>query len=91
MFTFSFGGEALPIFIFETYIGNAMIERVQQQLPFPMAYDMFVNSVVRMSQKNQPMKLVCKSNKEIEIKPYEWVEKPVTLTYYNNKWDGEFN
>lgn len=91
MFTFSFGGEAFPVFVFETYIGNAKIESIQQQMPLPMAMDAFANQVVRLSQENQPMKLVCIGKKEIEIKPFEWVEKPVTLTYYNNKWDGEFN
>lgn len=91
MFTFGFDMNDFPTFNFEIYVGNALIQQATQQIPFPMAMNIFVSQVQELAQQPQPMKLVCKSTKNIEVKPEEWAQKPVSLTYYNNKWDGEFN
>ena len=87
---FSFGGNNLPQYTIEIYVGNALIE---QSTITPMATEMLVIQFAQLCEQianeTQPMKCVCKGMKEIELPNGDWVERPTRVEFYNNKWDGE--
>lgn len=89
MIQFTFNG-ALPHYTLEIYIGNAMVE---QSTIAPIAFELLVAQFIQMCEQianeNQPMKCVCKGMKEIELPNGDWVERPVRVEFYNNKWDEE--
>ena len=90
MIQFSFGGNDLPQYTIEIYVGNALIE---QSTITPMATEMLAMQFAQLCEKianeTQPMKCVCKGTKEIELSNGDWVERPTRVEFYNNKWDGE--
>ena len=90
MIQFSFGGNDLPQYTIEIYVGNALIE---QSTITPMATEMlamqFAQLCEQIANKNQPMKCVCEGTTEIELPNGDWVERPARVGFYNNKWDGE--
>lgn len=90
MIQFSFGGNNLPQYTIEIYVGNALIE---QSTITPMATGVLAMQFAQLCEKianeKQPMKCVCKGMKEIELPNGDWVERPARVEFYNNKWDGE--
>lgn len=92
MIQFSFGGNKLPQYTIEIYVGDALIG---QSTITPMATEMltmhFAQLCEEIANENQPMKCVCKGTKEIELPNGDWVERPARVEFYNNKWDGEIN
>lgn len=90
MIRFSFGGNNLPQYTIEIYVGNALIE---QSTITPMATEMLAMQFAQLCEQivneTQPMKCVCKGTKEIELPNGDWVERPARVEFYNNKWDGE--
>lgn len=90
MIQFSFGGNDLPQYTIEIYVGNALIE---QSTITPIATEMlamqFAQLCEKITNKTQPMKCVCKGTTEIELPNGDWVERPARVEFYNNKWDGE--
>lgn len=90
MIQFSFGGNNLPQYTIEIYVGNAL---VNQQMVTPIALEMLTMQFAQLCEQvvseNQPMRCVCKGTKEIELPNGDWVERPARVEFYNNKWDGE--
>lgn len=92
MIQFSFGGNNLPQYTIEIYVGDAL---VSQQIVTPIALEMlamqFMQLCEQIANENQPMKCVCKGTKNIELPNGDWVERPTRVEFYNKKWDGEMN
>ncbi len=90
MIQFSFGGNNLPQYTIELYVGNAL---VGQNVVTPMALEMlamqFAQLCEQIANENDPMKCVCKGMTEIELPNGDWVERPVRVEFYNNRWGGE--
>ena len=90
MIQFSFGGNNLPQYTIEIYIGNALTE---QQVVRPIALQMlaiqFAQLCEQIANQEQPMKCICKGTTEIELSNGDWVERPARVEFYNNKWDGD--
>ena len=89
MIQFSFGGNNLPQYTIEIYVGNALVNR--QKLPsitLEILAMQFAQLCEQIANKNQPMKCVCKGTTEIELPNGDWVERPARVEFYNNKWDG---
>ena len=80
MIQFSFGGNNLPQYTIELYVGNTL---VGQNVVTPMALE--------IANESEPMKCVCKGTTEIELPNGDWVERPARVEFYNNKWGGDMN
>ena len=61
----------------------------------PMTLEMlamqFIQLCEQIANENEPMKCVCKGITEIELPNGNWVERPVRVEFYNNKWGGDMN
>ena len=92
MIQFSFGGNNLPQYTIELYVGNTLMG---QNVVTPMALEMlamqFAQLCEQIANENEPMKCVCKGTREIELPNGNWVERPVRVEFYNNKWGGDMN
>lgn len=92
MIQFSFGGNDLPQYTIELYVGNTL---VGQNAVTPMALEMlamqFAQLCEQIANESEPMKCVCKGMTEIELPNGDWVERPVRVEFYNNKWGGDMN
>ncbi len=92
MIQFSFGGNNLSQYTIELYVGNALVGR---NVVTPMALEVlsmqFLQLCEQIANENKPMKCVCKGTKEIELPNGDWVERPVRVEFYNNKWGGDMN
>ena len=92
MIEFTFGGNNLPQYTIELYVDNTL---VGQNVVTPMTLEMlaiqFVQLCVQTANENEPMKCVCKGMTEIELPNGDWVERPVRVEFYNNKWGGDMN
>ena len=92
MIQFSFGGNNLPQYTIELYVGNTLVGR---NVVTPMALEMlsmqFLQLCEQIANENKPMKCVCKGTKEIELPNGDWVEQPVRVEFYNNKWGSDMN
>ena len=79
----------MPTFTIEQYIGHALVNSTSiSGLPQMVIMD-FANLCQQASQSPQPIKLICRGYKDIELPNGEWVKKPSRIEYYNNHWDGE--
>ena len=86
---FSIGND-LPQYTIEIYVGNALMN--QQTLPsisLEILAMQFAQLCEQIANKAQPMKCVCKGTTEIELSNGDWVERPVRVEFYNNKWEGD--
>lgn len=92
MIQFSFGGNNLPQYTIELYVGNTLVGR---EVVTPMTLEMlamqFIQLCEQIANENEPMKCVCKGITEIELPNGNWVERPVRVEFYNNKWGGDMN
>ena len=77
MIQFSFGGNNLPQYTIEIYVGNALIE---QSTITPMATEMLAMQFAQLCEQIA---------NEIELPNGDWVERPARVEFYNNKWDGD--
>lgn len=79
----------MPTFTIEQYIGNALVGNQSiSGLPHMVAVE-FANLCQQAAQSSQPVKLICKGYKEIELPNGDWVKKPSRIEYYNKHWEGE--
>ena len=92
MIQFSFGGNNLPQYTIELYVGNTLVGR---EVVTPMTLEMlamqFIQLCEQIANENEPMKCVCKGTREIELSNGNWVERPTRVEFYNNKWGGDMN
>lgn len=89
-FGFTFGSMDIPTWTIEIYVGNAMTQQQQLQMPYQMMAMQFAQIVNELANAPQPMKVILRGTKQVEISPDEWEDKPARIEYYNLKWDGEF-
>ena len=79
----------MPTFTIEQYIGNALVgSNTVSGLPQMVALE-FTKLCQQAAQSSQPVKLICKGYKEIELPNGDWVKKPSRIEYYNKHWEGE--
>ena len=92
MIQFSFGGNNLPQYTIELYVGNTLVGR---EVVTPMTLEMlamqFIQLCEQIANENEPMKCVCKGTREIELPNGNWVERLARVEFYNNKWGGDMN
>lgn len=90
MIQFSFGGNNLPQYTIELYVGNTLVgQNVVPPMPLDMLAMQFTQLCEQIANENEPMRCVCKSTREIELPNGDWVGRPVRVEFYNNKWGGE--
>ena len=82
-FGFTFGSMNIPTWTIEIYVGNAMIQQQQLQMPDQMMAMQFAQIVNKLANAPQPMKVILRGTNE-------WEDKPARIEYYNLRWDGEF-
>lgn len=88
-FGFSFGGGDIPTWTVEIYVGNALTQSQSIQSPTEMMMINFANMVSEIAQAPQPMKLICRGEKWIDVNAYETKKLPARVEFYNNRWDEE--
>ena len=83
-------GNMFPTWTLEIYVGNALTQQQQMQLPDQMMAMQFAQIVNELANAPQPMKVILRGTKQVEVSPDEWEDKPARIEYYNLRWDGEF-
>lgn len=76
-------------FIFEIWIGNAMLENTQMTAPMPIVYTQFMGIVDRLAKDKQPMKVVCRGICPVEKFNGETEDKPAKVIFYNATYESE--
>ena len=87
MIQFSFGGNNLSQYTIELYVGNTLVgQNVDTPMPLEMLAMQFAQLCEQIANESEPMKSVCKGTTEIELPNGDWVERPVRVEFYNNRW-----
>ena len=76
-------------FIFEVWLGNAMLENTQMTAPMPMVYTQFMGIVDRLAKDNRPMKVVCHGICPVKKFNGETEDKPSKVIFYNATYESE--
>ena len=76
-------------FMFEIWLGKAMIANQQMNAPMPMAYTQFMQAVDSASRDKRPMKVVCHGTCPIEKLNGDVEEKPAKVIFYNATYESE--
>lgn len=89
-FGFTFNDMNIPTWTIEIYVGNAMTQQQQLQMPDQMMVMQFAQIVNELANAPQPMKVILRGTKQVQNHLGEWADKPARIEYYNLRWDGEF-
>lgn len=75
-------GDMFPTWTLEIYVGNALTQQQQMQLPDQMMAMQFAQIVSELANAPQPMKVILRGTRQGKAQP--------RIEYYNLRWDGEF-
>ena len=76
-------------FMFEIWLGNAMVENYQLHTPTPVAYMQFIQIADKLAKDKRPMKVVCRGVYTIEHPSGDTEDKLAKVTFYNATYESE--
>ena len=76
-------------FIFEIWLGNAMLENTQMTAPMPMVYTQFMGIVDKLAKDKRPMKVACRGVYTVEHPSGDTEDKPAKVIFYNTTYEKE--
>ena len=86
MIQFSFGGNNLPQYTIELYVGNTLVgQNVVASMALEMLAMQFLRLCEQIANENEPMKCVCKITREIPLLNGDLVERPARVEFDMNR------
>lgn len=76
-------------FMFEVWLGNAMVENYQIHTPMPVAYMQFLQIADKLAKDKRPMKVGCHGVYTIEHPSGDTEDKPSKVIFYNATYESE--
>ena len=76
-------------FMFEIWLGNAILENTQMTAPMPMVYTQFMGIVDGLAKDKRPMKVVCSGICPVEYSNVDVKDKPAKVIFYNTTYESE--
>ena len=85
----NFAQELGSPFMFEVWLGNAVVENYQIYTPMPVAYIQFIQMVNKLAKDKRPMKVKCRGVYTIEHPSGDTEDKPSKVIFYNKTYESE--
>ena len=85
----NFSQELGSPFMFEVWLGNAMVENYQIHTPMSFAYMQFIQIADKLAKDKRPMKVVCRGVYTIEHPSGDTEDKPSKVIFYNTTYESE--
>ena len=85
----NFSQELGSPFMFEVWLGNAMVENYQIHTPMSFAYMQFIQIADKLAKDGRPMKVVCRGVCPVEKLNGETEDKPAKVVFYNKTYESE--
>lgn len=76
-------------FMFEVWLGNAVVENYQIHTPMPVAYMRFIQIADNLAKDKRPMKVECRGVCPVEKFNGETEDKPSKVIFYNATYESE--
>lgn len=76
-------------FMFEVWLGNAVVETYQIHAPMPVAYMQFIQIADKLAKDKRPMKVKCRGVYTIEHPNGDTKDKPAKVIFYNKTYESE--